>query len=98
MGISSIEDVIRYNLLHWFGHLQCIVGEKWPRKILNFEVNCSYPQGCLKKRWYDNIRSDLDKLQLSTSLALDRVKWRNAIKPFRHVAESNPRCQGKEGC
>ena len=28
---------------------------------------------------------------------LDRVKWRNAIKPSRLVAESNPRCRGKEG-
>ena len=62
MGVSSIEDVTRYNLLHWFGQLQCIVGEKWPRKILNFEVNGSYPQGRPKKRWFDNIRSDLDKL------------------------------------
>ena len=31
------------------------------------------------------------------SLALDRVKWRKAIKSFRHVTESNPCCQGKEG-
>ena len=71
--------------------------EKWPRKILNFEVNGSYPRGRPKKRWFDNIRSDLVKLQLSTSLALDRVKWRNAIKLSRHVAESNPHCWGKEG-
>ena len=24
--------------LIWFGHLQCMDEEKWPRKILNFEV------------------------------------------------------------
>ena len=28
-------------------------------------------------------------------LALECVECRNAIKPTRHVAESNPRCQGK---
>ena len=28
MGISSIEDVIRYNFLHWFGHLQHMDEEK----------------------------------------------------------------------
>ena len=65
--------------------------EKWPRKILNFEVNGRYPRG------RDNIRGELDKLRLSTSLAQDRSKWRNAIKPSRHVAESKPRCRGKEG-
>ena len=97
MGISSIEDIIRYNRLRWFGHLQCIDEEKSPRKILNFEVNGSYPRGCPKKKWFDNIRSDLDKLRLSTFLAQDRTKWRNAIRPSRPGAESNPCCQGKEG-
>ena len=79
------------------GHLRRMDEEKWPRKILNFEVNGSYPRGRPKKRWFDNIRSDLDKLRMSTSLALDRVKWKNTIKPSRHVAESKPRCRGKEG-
>ena len=97
MDISSIEDVIRYNRLRWFGHLQRMDEEKWPRKILNFEVNGSYSQGRPRKKWFDNIRSDLDKLRLSASLAQDRSKWRNAIKPSRHVAESNARCRGKEG-
>ena len=49
MGISSIKNVIRYNRLRWFGHLQRIDEEKWPRKILNFEVNGSYPRGRPKK-------------------------------------------------
>ena len=97
MGISSIEDVVKYNRLRWFGHLQLIDEEKWPMKTSNFEVNGSSSRGRPKKRWFDNIRRDLDKLRLSTYLALDRVKWRNAIKPSRHVAESNPRCQRKEG-
>ena len=97
MGISNIEDVIRCNRFHWFGHLQRMDEEKWPRKILNFLVSGSYPLGCSKKKWFDNIRSDIHKLRLSTSLAQDRGKWRNAIKPSRHVAESNPRCWGKEG-
>ena len=48
-GISSIEDVIRYNRLR-FGHLQRMDEEKWPRKILNLEENGSYSTGRLKKR------------------------------------------------
>ena len=43
MGISSIENVIRYNHPRWFGRLQRMDEEKWPRKILNFEGNGSYP-------------------------------------------------------
>ena len=74
MCISSIKDIIRYNRLRWFGHLQRMDEEKWPRKILNFEVNGSYSRGGPKKKWFDNIGSDLDKLRLSTSLAQDRDK------------------------
>ena len=44
MGIPSIEDVIRYNSLRWFDHLRHMDEEKWPRKILNFQVNGSYPR------------------------------------------------------
>lgn len=32
MGISSIEDVIKYNRLHWFGHLQPIDEEIGPER------------------------------------------------------------------
>ena len=94
VGISSIKDVIRYNCLRWFGHLQCMGEEKWPRKILKFEVTGSYPWGKPRKKWFDNIRSG--KLGLSTSLAQDHSKWRNAIKLSRHVAESNPHCWEKK--
>ena len=59
MGISSIEDVIRYNRLCCFGDLQRMDEEKWPRNIWNFKVNGSYPPGCPKKKWFDNIRNDL---------------------------------------
>ena len=50
MGNSSMKDVIRYNRLHWCGHLQRMGVEKWPRKMLNFEANVSYPRSHAKKR------------------------------------------------
>ena len=51
--------------------------------MLNFEINYSYPWGRQKKNWFDNTRSGLDKLRLSTSLALDRGKWRTALSGKR---------------
>ena len=53
-------------------NVQCIGEEKWPRNILNFEVNGSFHWCCPKRKWFGNIRSDLDKLRLST-LAQDVV-------------------------
>ena len=49
MSISSIENVIGYNHLRWFGHLQHMDEEKWLRKILNFKVNGSCRQGSQRK-------------------------------------------------
>ena len=89
MGISNVEDTIRYNRLRWFGHLQRMDEEKWSRKILNFEINGSYPRGRSKKRWFDNL-INCDYLLL---LTLDRVKWRNAIKPCCRV---QPPLSGKK--
>ena len=52
--------------------------------------------GCLRRKWFNNIRTNLHKLQSSTFLSQEWVRWRNTIKPSRHVAESNPCCQGKK--
>ena len=49
LGISNIKNDIRYNHLRWFGHLQHMDEEKWPRKILNFEVNGSYSRVTKRK-------------------------------------------------
>ena len=85
MGISGIKDVIRYNRIYLFDHLQRMDEEKWPRKILNFKVNGTCPRGHPKKRWFDNIRSDLDKMRLSISLALECVKCNQTIQTCRRV-------------
>ena len=50
MGISSIEDTIRYNPIHWFRLLQQMDEDKWPEKLLHFHVNGSHPEGYPKKR------------------------------------------------
>ena len=84
MDISSIEDVIRYNCFRWFGHLKRVDEEKWPRMVLNFEINDSYSWDRPKKRWFDNIICDLDKLQLLTSLALNPL-MPSGNKKFTHT-------------
>ena len=46
MGISSIEDAIRYNRLRWFGHLQRMDEEKWPsRHVAESNPHCRGKEG-----------------------------------------------------
>ena len=58
-----------------------------PNFVLTLDPVWSNPQGHPKKRWFHNIRCALDKLWLYTTLAVDCVKWRNAIKPTRYARE-----------
>ena len=44
MGISSIEDTIRYNPIHWFGLLQQMDEDKWPEKLLHLVVTLKVTQ------------------------------------------------------
>ena len=53
MGISSIEDTILLNPIHWFGPLQQMDEDRWPGKFLHFHVNGSHPEGYPKKKWFD---------------------------------------------
>ena len=56
IGLSSIEDTLRYNRLRWYGHLERMDITKWPKNILNIDVDGCYPRGRPKKRWMDNIK------------------------------------------
>lgn len=90
LNIYIIKDTIRYNHLHWFCHNQNMDEDVWSRKIdLNFSIN--YLNGSPKRRWLDKINHDLISLLLVKEKPRDQVKWRSAIRPFRHVVNQfNP--------
>ena len=48
---------------------------------MDYNVTGAYPRGCPKKRWLDNIKHDLSSLSLNESNVVNRIEWRNAIKP-----------------
>ena len=85
LGLSSLEDALRWGRLRWFGHLERMDDECWPKKIVHINVDGSYPRGRPRKRWMDNVSSDLKHLRLEKTLAQDRVAWRKAIRP--HLAK-----------
>ena len=80
-GLQTLPKVCRGSRLRWFGHLKCMEEERWPGKILDFDIVGSYPRGRPKKRWSDNIHEDLQMLGLQTDLALNRSAWQSAIQP-----------------
>ena len=80
LGICNINDALRYNRLRWFGHLERMQADRWPKKILNYEIPGPNCRGGQKKKWIHNVNKDLRHLRLRTEVAQDRNAWRKAIK------------------
>ena len=94
IGIHPIEEVVRLRRLRWYGHVQRMRDDSWPKKVQSLEVDGRNSRGRPKKRWCDNIRDDYRKRNLATVNVHDRQAWRSAIRPDRHSKASNPRNTG----
>ena len=79
--INPIVEELRWNRLRWYGHIQRMPLDTWPRKVLELEVPGTYPKGRPRKRWSDCINQDLKSKKLSSTMTQDRSKWRTAIRP-----------------
>ena len=97
LDLASIDDVLRWGRLRWFGHLQRMDIDTWPHKICTFNVVGANPRGRPRKRWCDNIKDDLKRAGLNAAFALDRERWRDAIRPKRHDADVQPPNPGNNG-
>ena len=98
LGLASIEEVLRWSRLRWFGHLQRMDKNIWPRKIESFVVPGSYPKGRPRKRWLDCINEDLRHTHLKPEQASNRTLWRSRIHPGgQRNSTSNPRSRGTKG-
>ena len=96
LGLASIEEVLRWNRLRWFGHLQRMDKNSWPRKIENIVVPGPHHTGRPRKRWLDCIKDDLKHTRLTPEQASNRTLWRSRIHPGgQHGNPSNPRARGK---
>ncbi|KAI8481620.1 hypothetical protein Bbelb_406210 [Branchiostoma belcheri] len=97
LGVSSLREILRYNRLRWYGHVQRMDPQNWPRKVMTMPVEGRNPRGRPKKRWIDSIREDVKNLKLQKANPLDRSSWRAAIRPKRHPTTSNPCMTGNNG-
>ena len=79
LGLCSIENVLRYGRLRWYGHVQRMDPGTYPRKVENIIVTGSNPRGRPRKTWMQCIKNDLSVKGLHASLAQNRSSWRRAI-------------------
>ena len=72
-------DVIRSGSLRWCGHVMRKQEEDWVKKCFSMEVAGKKPRGRPKLTWIDTVKSDVDRMDLTSELAHDRNVWSRLI-------------------
>ena len=89
MGLYSIENVLRRGLLRFYGHLQCIDPDIWPRKENKTIATGSNPRGRSRKTRLDCIKDDLKGKGLEASLSQNRIARRWTLNPKTRCGRDN---------
>ena len=75
LGITSVTEEIKWRRLRYFGHLQRMDKNVWPRRVNDYVVPGIFPRGCPQLCWSDIITKDLKDLKIRKELADEGVEW-----------------------
>jgi len=81
---KDIVQVLRTRRLTYFGHVNRMQSERYPRVLLHGYTHGHRPKGRPKKKWIDSIREDCSAMDISlheaSRLTSDRTSWRNTVQ------------------
>ena len=77
--LGSIENALRCGRLRWYGLVQRMDLDTWPRKVDKIIVTGNNPRSRPRKTWLQSIKKDLAVKGLGASLVHNRNAWRRAI-------------------
>ena len=78
-GLEPVSDVIRRTRLRWFGHIERRGPDHLTKLSQTVEVAGQRQRGRPLLTWTNCVDADLRLLKLNKDVAMDRVRWRNAI-------------------
>ena len=81
LDIISVTEEIGWHRIKYFGHLQRMNKNLWPRRVNDYVVPRILSRGHPQLCWSDVITKDLKDLNIRKELADKRVGWRRAIMP-----------------
>ena len=87
LGLESISEVVRRRRLRWFGHVVRKEEGDWTRKAWKWKVDGPIPRGRPRKTWDDVVVADCRQLGLTTEDAMDRTRWKVAMRRPRPTQE-----------
>jgi hypothetical protein len=79
------ENVVKWikgKRISWLGHLERIEEDRMPKKIFTQELEGTRHRGRPRKRWEEEVESDLQVLGVRRwrELVTDRKKWRDLVR------------------
>ena len=81
---KDIVQVLQTRRLTYFGHVNRMQSERYPRVLLHGYTHGHCPKGRPKKKWIDNVREDCSDMEISlheaSRLTLDRTSCRNTVQ------------------
>ena len=78
-GSATIGDKLREWRLRWFGHVRRRGVTEPVRRVEVIQVEGKRGRGRPRKTWKEQIRMDLQVLNLSEDMTADRLSWRRSI-------------------
>ena len=79
LGLGSIENALRCGCLRWYGHVQCMDPDTWPRKVDKTIITGNNPRGNPRKTWLQCIKKNLALEGLDALLVQNRKAWCRVI-------------------
>ncbi|KAF3658531.1 hypothetical protein FXO38_13173 [Capsicum annuum] len=81
VGVALVEDKLREGRLRWFGHVMRRGTDAPVRRCERLALDgFRRSRGRPKKYWREVIRHDMEQLQLTEDIILDRKVWRSRIR------------------
>ena len=78
--VGEISTKVQESRLKWYGHVLRREQEYVGNRVTVMEVLGKRRRGRPKRRWLDNIKTDLSERGLSGEEAQGRVQWRHVIR------------------
>jgi hypothetical protein len=78
-GLKEIREKMRHRRLQWFGYVRREKGGGGVRRVEEINVPGARPVGRPKRTWRQTVQMDMDLLEITEDLAMDRAGWRRVI-------------------
>ena len=76
----TIVDRARDTQLRWFGHVERMSNERWPRKVMYKRMHGKRPPGRPRTTWLKALKDNNMRWQDMVELARDKRQW----EQYRH--------------